>query len=313
MGATYDVPAEVVPGGDGYRQLFGMAYRMLGSVHDAEDAVQDGFERWQGLTPEQRGLIREPIAWLTRVVSRLCLDHLGSAPVRRESYRGMWLPEPMVGAPPPAAYGSRQASATDPLDVVTLDESVSMALLVAMEQLTPPERVSLILHDVFQVPFAEIAEIVGRTSEACRQLASSARRSIKAQRRFAVPGLERDKVVEAFALACLEGNVEALAAVLDPNVVSRADGGALVTAARQPVVGALKVARYMIGVLGRQQRRGPLSVGIEAVNGRAGIVARAAGAIVGVVDLAIVDGHVAEIMLLVNPDKLGAPPESAGF
>jgi RNA polymerase sigma-70 factor, ECF subfamily len=312
MGATSDVPGELAPGGDGYRQLFGMAYRMLGSVHDAEDAVQDGFERWQGLTPQQRGLIREPIAWLTRVVSRLCLDHLGSARVRRESYRGMWLPEPMVGALP-GGYGPRLAPAADPVDVVTLDESVSMALLVAMEQLTPPERVSLILHDVFQVPFAEIAEIVGRTSEACRQLASSARRSIKAQRRFAVPGLERDKVVEAFARACLEGNVEALAAVLDPNVVSRADGGALVTAARQPVVGALKVARYLIGVLGRQQRRGPLSVAIEPVNGRAGIVARAAGKIVGVLDLAIVNDHVAEISLLVNPDKLGAPPEPAGF
>ena len=308
MGNPSEVPAEVAPGSAGYRQLFGMAYRMLGSVHDAQDAVQDGFERWQGLTPQQRGLIREPIAWLTRVISRICLDHLGSARVRRESYRGMWLPEPMLGALPDA-YGSRLSPTSDPAEVVTLDESVSMALLVAMEQLTPPERVSLILHDVFQVPFAEIAEIVGRTPEACRKLASSARRSIHAQRRFDVPSPERDKVVEAFARACVHGNVEALAAVLDPNVVSRADGGATVTAARQPVVGALRVAGYLIGVLGREhQRRGRLSVAIEPVNGRAGIVARTEGKIVGVVDLAIVDGHVAEITLLVNPDKLGAAP-----
>jgi RNA polymerase sigma-70 factor (ECF subfamily) len=301
-------PAAFERGSEGYRQLFAIAYRMLGSVHDAEDAVQDGFERWQDLTPPQRDLIREPIAWLTRVISRVCLDHLGSARVRRESYRGIWLPEPVLGTLP-GPSGSRLSPAADPADVVTLDESVSMALLVAMEQLTPPERVSLILHDVFQVPFAEIAGIVGRTPDACRQLASSARRSIHAQRRFAVPGSERDKVVEAFARACLHGDVEALAAVLDPNVVSRADGGTAVTAARQPVVGALRVAGYLIGVFGReQQRRGSLSVAIEPVNGRTGIVARAAGTIVGVVDLAILDGRVAEVTLLVNPDKLGAAP-----
>jgi RNA polymerase sigma-70 factor, ECF subfamily len=159
------------------------------------------------------------------------------------------------------------------------------------------------------VPFGEIAEIVGRTPDACRQLASSARRSIHAQRRFDVPSLERDKVVEASARACMHGDVEALAAVLDPNVVSRADGGTAVTAARQPVVGAFRVAGYLLGVLGReQQRRSPLNVTIEPVNGRAGIVARTGGTIVGVVDLAVMDGHVAEITLLVNPDKLGAEP-----
>jgi RNA polymerase sigma-70 factor, ECF subfamily len=291
-----------------YRQLLGMAYRMLGSVHDAQDAVQDGFERWADLTPQQRGLIREPMAWLTRVISRVCLDQLGSARVRRESYRGMWLPEPMLGTPP-GPSGSRLSPVSDPADVVTVDESVSMALLVAMEQLTPPERVSLILHDVFQVPFGQIAEIVGRTSDACRQLASSARRSIRSQRRFDVPGPERDKVVQAFARACLNGDVQRLAAVLDPNVVSRADGGALVMAARRPVVGAIRVATYLVGVLGRQQHRaGPLAVSIEAVNGRTGIVVRGSGTIIGVVDLAVADGRVAEVSLLVNPDKLVGVP-----
>ena len=131
-----------------------------------------------------------------------------------------------------------------------------MALLVAMEQLSPAERVSLILHDVFGVPFAEIADIVGRTPEASRQLATSARRNIRRQPRFDVQGAERDRVVLAFAKACRDGDVEALAAVLDPNVVSRADGGTVVTVARKPVVGAVAVARYLLGVLTRRQELG---------------------------------------------------------
>jgi RNA polymerase sigma-70 factor (ECF subfamily) len=296
--------AEFERGSDGYRRLFGMAYRMLGAVHDAEDAVQEGFKRWQELTPEQRGLIRVPLAWLTRVISRICLDQLGSARARRESYQGMWLPEPVPGSQW-ALSGSRLSPTADPADVVTLDESVSLALLVAMEQLTPPERVSLILHDVFQVPFGDIAEIVGRTAEACRRLASTARRHISAQRRFDVPGPARDKVVEAFVRACLNGDVEALAAVLDPQVVSRADGGGAVAAARRPVVGAAKVAPYLLGVLGRQQvLRGAFDVTIELVNGRTGLVARTGDKVVGVADLAVLDGRVAEVTLMVNPEKL---------
>jgi RNA polymerase sigma-70 factor (ECF subfamily) len=150
-------------GTPGHRQLFGMAYRMLGSVHDAEDALQEGFRRWQELAAEQRSLIREPAAWLTRVISRICLDELGTARARREKYTGFWLPEPVLGSAAGAiggaggaigALGTQRSQAADPADVVTLDESVSMALLVAMEQLSPAERVSLILHDVFGVPFA---------------------------------------------------------------------------------------------------------------------------------------------------------------
>jgi RNA polymerase sigma-70 factor (ECF subfamily) len=203
--------------------------------------------------PQQRGLIREPNAWLTRVISRVCLDQLGSAPRAAREAPGesgcLSLLLGTLSGPP----GSRLSLTSDPADVVTLDESASIALLVAMEQLTQPERVSLNLHDVFHVPFGEIAEIVGRTPDACRQLASSARWSIHAQRRFDVPSLERDKVV-----------------------------------------GAFRVASYLIGVLGREQQgRGPLSVAIEPVNGRRGIVARTAGTIVGVVDLAVMDGHVA--------------------
>jgi RNA polymerase sigma-70 factor (ECF subfamily) len=308
-----EVLRELAAGTPGHRQLFGVAYRMLGSVHDAEDALQEGFRRWQELTAEQRSLIREPVAWLTRVISRICLDELGTARARRESYTGFWLPEPVLGSAAGAiggavgALGARRSQAADPADVVTLDESVSMALLVAMEQLSPAERVSLILHDVFGVPFAEIADIVGRTPEASRQLATSARRNIRRQPRFDVQGAERDRVVAAFAKACRDGDVEALAGVLDPNVVSRADGGTVVMVARKPVVGAAAVARYLLGVLTRRQELGgPVEATMEAVNGRTGLVVRQAGEIVGVVDLAVAGGRVAEVTLLVNPEKLGA-------
>ena len=214
--ATGETLGQFAAGTPGHRQLFGIAYRMLGSVHDAEDALQEGFRRWQELTAEQRSLIREPVAWLTRVISRICLDELGTARARRESYTGFWLPEPVLGSAAGAiggavgacrCVGCPRSQAADPADVVTLDESVSMALLVAMEQLSPAERVSLILHDVFGVPFAEIADIVGRTPEASRQLATSARRNIRRQPRFDVQGAERDRVVLAFAKACRDGDV----------------------------------------------------------------------------------------------------------
>lgn len=292
------------PNSDGYRQLFGVAYRILGSAHDAEDAVQEGLARWQDLGAVQQGMVREPLAWLTRVVSRICLDQLGSARARRETYTGIWLPEPLLGS----TSWAGQRSSVDPAEAVTLDESVSLALLIAMEQLTPPERVSLILHDVFGMPFGEIADIVGRTPEACRQLATTARRNVRARPRFDVQGRERDEVVAAFAQACLDGDLEKLATVLDPDVVSRADGGEHVHAARRSIVGAQAVAHYLLGVLNKQRaRRGVLTASIEPVNGRSGIVMRDGDTLVGVLDLAIVEGRIREIAIQVNPEKLVEP------
>ncbi|MET1043198.1 MAG: RNA polymerase sigma factor SigJ [Microbacteriaceae bacterium] len=289
------------PGSAEYRQLFGVSYRLLGSTHDAEDAVQEALARWQELTPEQRAEVREPVAWLTTVVSRISLDVLGSARARRESYTGIWLPEPVLGAS--AIDGPPHPSFADPEDAVTLDESVSLALLVAMEQLTPGERVSLILHDVFGLPFAEIAEIVGRSPDACRQLASTARRHVRAGRRFEVPGPERDRVVQAFAAACLGGDIRGLVAVLDPDVVSRADGGGQVNAARRVLRGADAVSRYLLGLVSKYGTG--VTGSIELVNGRSGIVMRAGDALMGVMDLGVVDGRVAEIAFVVNPEKLG--------
>src|SRR5262245_26982053 len=161
------------------RQLINLAYRLLGSLAEAEDAVQETYARWYALPRQQQDAIASPGAWLTTVTSRICLNLLGSARARRETYVGEWLPEPL---PEPAEWaGGRPGGASaDPADRVTLDESVGMAFLVVLESMTPAERVAFILHEVFGYSFAEVAEIVGRTPAACRQLASSARRRIRA-------------------------------------------------------------------------------------------------------------------------------------
>lgn len=290
----------IAPAGEERRRLFGVAYRILGSTHDADDAVQEGLARWQRLSEAERALVREPIAWLTRVVSRICLDELSSARARRESYVGIWLPEPLLG---PAVESSSRA--VDPAEAVSLAESVSLALLVAMERLTPAERVCLILHDVFGFSFEEVSDVVGRTPGACRQLASTARRNLRESRRFDVPGSRRDEVVAAFARACMEGDIEGLARVLDPDVVSRADGGSHIHAARRDVVGSGTVAGYLLGVLEKQRARtSALSASLEPVNGRTGIVMRDGETVVAAIDLAIDGGRVSEIAMIVNPDKL---------
>ena len=168
------------------RRLINLAYRLLGSLAEAEDAVQETYARWYALSGQQQDAIASPGAWLTTVASRICLDLLGSARARRERYVGEWIPEPL---PERTEWTSGRPGGTtaDPANRVTLDESVSMAFLVVLESMTPAERVALILHDVFGYPFAEVAEITGRTPAACRQLASSARRRIRASQAPATP------------------------------------------------------------------------------------------------------------------------------
>jgi len=164
------------------RHLINLAYRLLGSLAEAEDAVQETYARWYALPGQQRDAIEKPGAWLTTATSRNCLNLLGSARVRRETYTGAWLPEPL---PDPAEWPSGRPA--DPADRITLDESVSMAFLVVLDSITPAERVALILHDVFGYPFTEVAEITGRTPAACRQLATSARRRVRAAQPPATP------------------------------------------------------------------------------------------------------------------------------
>ncbi len=217
------------------RRLLSLAYRVLGTVADAEDAVGETYVRWYRLSEEERAAVANPQAWLTRVAGRVCLDALGSARARRERYVGEWLPEP-VPADLFAGTGGA-AEAADPADRVSLDESVSTAFLVVLEAMTPAERVSFVLHDVFALPFAEVAAVVGRSPGAVRQLASSARRRVREGGAAQVDRLQHDAVVRAFARACRTGDVETLTRVLDPAVVLRSDGGGVVSAARRPVRG----------------------------------------------------------------------------
>src|SRR6266581_8926802 len=225
------------------RQLINVAYRLLGSLAEAEDAVQETYARWYALTPDQRDAIASPGAWLTTVTSRICLDQLGSARARRERYVGQWIPEPL---PEPAEWiGSRPGGPADPADRITLDESVSMAFLVVLESMTPAERVAFILHDVFGYPFAEVAQIAGRTPAACRQLASSARRRIRVSQPPATPTARQAGLVRAFKQAWEARDINALIGLLDPDATATGDGGGLVSAAPRPIEGGEQIARYM--------------------------------------------------------------------
>ncbi|HET6950534.1 MAG TPA: sigma-70 family RNA polymerase sigma factor, partial [Acidimicrobiales bacterium] len=231
------------------RQLIDLAYRLLGSLAEAEDAVQETYARWYAMSQSQQDAIESPGAWLTTVASRVCLDLLGSARARRERYVGEWIPEPL---PEPTEWISGRPGRTtvDPADRVTLDESINMAFLVVLESMTPAERVAFILHDVFRYPFAEVAEIVGRTPAACRQLASSARRRIRAAQSPATPTAQRARIVRDFKQAWEAGDIDALIALLDPDVTAIGDGGGLVSAELHPIDGAEQVARLLVDVAG---------------------------------------------------------------
>ena len=184
------------------RQLINLTYRLLGSLAEAEDAVQETYARWYAMSREQQESIESPGAWLTTVASRICLNLLGSARARRETYVGDWIPEPLPEPGERIGGGPGGGAAVDPADRVTLDESVSMAFLVVLESMTPAERVALILHDVFRYSFAEVAEIVGRTPAACRQLASSARRRLSASSLAPPPpAANQARVIRAFKAA----------------------------------------------------------------------------------------------------------------
>ena len=285
------------------RLLFSVAYRLVGAAHDAEDMVQETYTRWYQMAPEARATIESPRAWLVRVASRVCLDHLGSARVRRESYVGDWLPEPLPGSLVAASFGSG-TSRGDPLHDITLDESVSTALLVLLEEVTPAERVTFILHDVFGLPFQDISDIVGRSPAACRQLAVSARRHVRPDsHRRSVDAQDHSTVVSAFKQACTSGNLQDLINALAPEVVIRVDGGGNTRAALRPVVGSDNVARFMLGVIDRR----PTCLLIErTVNGKNGIMMTVDNRTVGVYSFDVVAGRIQSIWAVVNPDKLDA-------
>ncbi|KKK05167.1 RNA polymerase sigma factor SigJ [Micromonospora sp. HK10] len=282
------------------RQLIDLAYRLLGSLAEAEDAVQETYTRWYALSDAQRDAIASPGAWLSRVASRVCLDVLGSARARRERYVGQWIPEPV---PEPAEWtGGRAGGAgVDPADRVTLDESVSMAFLVVLEAMTPAERVAFVLHDVFRYSFAEVAEIVGRTPAACRQLASSARRRLRGGSPDAAPPARQAAVVRTFKRAWEAGDIAALVGLLDPDVSATGDGGGLVTAEPRPVVGGGQVARFFAGL---GVRAAGVTLLERTVNGQPGLVAQRDGVTVAVYAFHVVGERITRIWAVLNPDKI---------
>jgi RNA polymerase sigma-70 factor (ECF subfamily) len=282
------------------RQLIGVAYRLLGSLADAEDVVQETYTRWYALAPEQRDAIEKPGAWLTKVASRICLDVLGSARVRRESYVGEWVPEPVPGGAE-WANGRWGDGSVDPADRVTLDESISMAFLVVLESMTPAERVSFILHDVFHYSFAEVAEVVGRTPAACRQLASSARKHLRSSDAPTASVAERAEIIREFKDAWAAKDIEALVALLAPDAVTIADGGGVVQALRDPLVGGEEIARRItsFGEAGRAH-----DVFETTVNGELGLVMQKDGVTVTVFAFDIEDGRITRIWAVRNPEKL---------
>ena len=272
-------------------RLLRVAYAMTGSFVEAEDCVQEAWLRLQRMN-DPSSIVDLP-AWLTKTVSRLALDALDRARVKRERYVGTWLPEPIV-----------EEVEDDPAERAVLDESVSMALLVVLESLTPAERTAFLLHDVFNLSFNEIAAVVGRTPEAVRKLASRARQHIERGRPRSSrrPTPSRKRLVAAFAIACQQGDLGHLLSVLDPDVVWRSDSGGKVVSIREVQRGALTVARGLIA-FGRQQL-GP--VRIARVNGAPGLVLRDALGVLTVVAFTVQEGRITAIDVVRNPDKLAA-------
>jgi RNA polymerase sigma factor (sigma-70 family) len=282
------------------RQLINLAYRLLGSLADAEDVVQETYARWYAMSPQQQEAIESPGAWLTKVASRICLDMLGSARARRERYVGEWIPEPL---PDRTEWTSGRPGGTtiDPADRVTLDESINMAFLVVLESMTPAERVAFILHDVFRYPFAEVAEIVGRTPAACRQLATSARRRIRASQAPATPAAQQADIVRKFKQAWVAKDIDALIGLLDPDATAIADGGGLVSAVLLPIQGGEQIARYAADAVGRVPE---LTLLERTVNGQPGLVAQQDGVTVMVMAFNVAGDRIKQIWAIRNPEKL---------
>jgi RNA polymerase sigma-70 factor (TIGR02957 family) len=266
--------------------LFTVAYEMLGSAADAEDVLQEVWLRWADVPAEE---VRDPRAYLVRMTTRLALNRLRTLSRRREEYVGTWLPEPLLTAP-------------DVAQDVELADSVSTAMLLVLETLPPTERAVFVLREVFDVPYAEIAEAVGKSEPAVRQVASRARTHVAARRpRASVSAAERDAVIERFRAATATGDLQGLMDVLAPDVVLMTDGGGKVKAALNPILGREKVLRFLTAVT-------PESLELEPVwlNGSPAIQFVVAGQRDGVGTMLVEDGVVTRLFLVRNPDKLGA-------
>ncbi|MEO6701356.1 MAG: RNA polymerase sigma-70 factor [Jatrophihabitantaceae bacterium] len=269
--------------------LFTVAYELLGSAADAEDTVQETWLRWDGIGADGQAEVIEPRAYLVRIVSRLALNRLRTLARRKEDYVGEWLPEPLLTAP-------------DVAEDVELAESVSIAMLTVLETLTPTERAVFVLREVFELPFEEIAAATGKSAPAVRQIAHRARSHVAARRpRVEVDVAEQRQVVGRFLAALQTGDLQALMDVLAPEAVFIADGGGVVAAVRQPVVGAKKIAN----LLGGFARLAPAAV-VEHIllNGAPGARVLLDGVVDSVLGFAFEDGQISRVFAVRNPDKL---------
>ncbi|MDR7187838.1 RNA polymerase sigma-70 factor (ECF subfamily) [Microbacterium sp. BE35] len=269
--------------------LFTVAYEMLGSAADAEDVLQESWLRWAAV---DHRTVQEPRAYLVRIVTRQALNHLRTVSRRREDYVGEWLPEPLLTSP-------------DVADDVELAENLSIAMLTVLETLGPAERAVFVLREVFDVPYDEIADAVGKTPAAVRQIAHRAKDHVAARRpRVTVGPAEHEEVVERLVVALNSGDLQGLMDVLAPDVVSVADGGGKVRgAARRPIVGADRLARYLVG--GMAKVEGILVASSTWVNGQPGVRMELDGVLVGVVSLTVVQGRITQVYSIANPEKLG--------
>lgn len=276
-------------------RLLGLAYRMLGSRSDAEDVVQDAYLRFAG-APD----VRNPEAFLITVVTRLCLDRLKSAKARREIYVGPWLPEPVFDAD-----GLSADAATE------LADDLSFALLLALDRLSPLERAAFLLHDVFDMPFAEVAAMIDRTEVACRQLATRARRAVRDERPApAAPSDSHARLLSAFSEAVASGDVSRLAGLLREDAIAMTDGGGRKFAALNPIRGADKIARFFIGLASKNAGH-DIRIEPRMINGTVGALLYMDGELDHSFSIAIDGDRIAAIYVVRNPDKLRHVPASA--
>jgi RNA polymerase sigma-70 factor (ECF subfamily) len=271
-------------------RLFAIAYRMLGSASDAADVVQEAWLRWQHARTDE---IDSPRAFLSTVVTRLAIDHLKSARVQREQYVGPWLPEPLV-----------EDTARSPADQLMLAESLSMAFLLVLDQLGPVDRAVYILREVFDYDYDDVARIVGKTPEHCRQLLHRAKARVVAARDRAAPTpqAEQERLMQQFLATLATGDVERLASMLADDVVAWSDGGGKRSAARKPIRGPMRVARFFASVW--RKGRGHFTVHLVRVNGTPGLVVYLGSRPYTVVAFDVAGGRIAAVRTVVNPEKL---------
>jgi RNA polymerase sigma-70 factor (TIGR02957 family) len=281
---------------------FAIAYRMLGSVAEAEDVVQEALLRFH--TALERGeRIESPRAYIATVATRLSIDQLRSARVRREAYVGEWLPEPLVSD-----------SSADPARHAEMADSLSLAFLVLLESLSPEQRAVFLLHDVFDYGYGEVAEIVGKSEDNARQLAARARRHVEEQKpRFEASREQREELARRFFAAAEDGDVAALEALLADDVVLHGDGGGKVPALARALFGSRRVARTLSTWFGQRDKVPDPEVRKVEVNGQPGAILMAGGGVVAVMALDIADGRIQGIRSIVNPDKLGHVGEVADW